>query len=43
MMTDQGAEVAKNNQQTSVLRVSTHWQSDVTSVSVSVEDMSKNK
>jgi hypothetical protein len=32
-----------NAQKTSMLRVSTHWQSDGTSVSILVEDMSRNE
>jgi hypothetical protein len=38
-----GAEVAENSRKTSMLRVSTHWESDGASVSVLVEDMSRNK
>jgi hypothetical protein len=39
-----GAEVVETTvKRTSMLRVSTHWQSDGTSVSVLVEDMSRNK
>jgi hypothetical protein len=32
-----------NSEKTSMLRVSTHWESDGTSVSMSVEDTSRNK
>jgi hypothetical protein len=38
-----GAQVAENSQKTSILRVSTHWQSDATSVLMVVDDMSRNK
>jgi hypothetical protein len=39
----QGAEVPENSQNTSMLRVSTRWYIDRTSVSVFVDDMSRNK
>jgi hypothetical protein len=35
--------VADNSQKTSVLRVSTNWKSNWTSVSMLVEDLSRNK
>jgi hypothetical protein len=37
------AEVAETTVKTSMLRVSTQWQSEWTSVSMLVEDMSRNK
>jgi hypothetical protein len=40
--TPPGAEVVETTDKTSMLRVSTHWQSDGTSVSVLVENMWRN-